>query len=389
MADKGDGTTVDGDKNLVAGRDIVISVQQQDPRLGKSHFAEIDTRYTRKVQADGKLLRGKAEVLFSAESLFTSLVRIGLGYDDAFEVTNRSVGVLADQKEDIDTPDWIPTSLDLRTAVMRVLSALGDDGEHNASQVDLWFAAYIRRYGNPVNQFLKVIDHDDHRDLDYAYIKKTILPHVLCRIIGMDRFDNPLKKYVAVFSGTTVDHMADAVIAYTNELNLYTIRYKTLINLLQDLILEPPHPWIVNKQTVKDIVTYNIERADAHFADVCDGAPLYRFEFSIRECFQHSCAAVLATYGAFLGVDAKYGLHELRRAMKYQHQNPELWNFCRIAKMTLDFKAIDRDIYDFSRLLDRINDLLASQSQSGRRKRLYDSAERLLNISKQLVNANG
>lgn len=272
---------------------------------------------------------------------------------------------------------------------MRVLSALGDDGQHNSSQVDLWFAAYIRRYGNPVNQFLKVIDHDDHRDLDYAYIKKTILPHVLCRIIGMDRLDNPLKKYAAVFSGTTVDHMADAVIAYTNELNLYTIRYKTLINLLQDLILEPPHPWIVNQQTVQDIVAYNIERADAHFADVCDGAPLYRFEFSIRECFQHSCAAVLATYGAFLGVDAKYGLHELRRVMRYQYQNPELWHFCRISKMSLDFKAIDRDIYDFSRLLDRINDLLASQSQSERRKRLYDSAEKLLNISKQLVGANG
>lgn len=389
MASKGDGTTVDGDQNLVAGRDIVISVQQQEQCLGKSHFAEIDARYAREVQANGTLLRGKTEVRFSAEALFTSLVRIGLTYDDAFEVTNRAVGVLADQKEDINIPDWIPTSLDLRTAVMRVLSALGDDGQHNSSQVDLWFAAYIRRYGNPVNQFLKVIDHDDHRDLDYAYIKKTVLPHVLCRIIGMDRLDNPLKRYSAVFSGTTVDHMADAVIAYTNELNLYTIRYKTLINLLQDLILEPPHPWIVNQQTVQDILAYNIERAEAHFADVGDGAPLYRFEFSIRECFQHSCAAVLAIYGAFLGVDAKYGLHELRRAMRYQYQNPELWHFCRISKMPSDFKAIDRDIYDFSRLLDRINDLLASPSQSDRRKRLYDSAERLLNISKQLVGANG
>lgn len=70
MVDKGDGTTVDGDKNLVAGRDIVISVQQKDLYLGKSHFAEIDARYAREVQTDGKLLRGKTEVRFSAEALF-------------------------------------------------------------------------------------------------------------------------------------------------------------------------------------------------------------------------------------------------------------------------------------------------------------------------------
>ena len=205
----------------------------------------------------------------------------------------------------------------------------------------------------------------------------------------MDRLDNPLRKYPTVFSGTTVDQMAEAVIEYTNGLNLYTIRYKTLINLLQDLILEPPHPWIVNPQTKRAIVEYNLERAEAHFADVGEGSPLFRFDYSIRECFQHSCAAILATYGAFLGVDAKYGLHELRRALRHQHQNPDLWHFCRASKMPADFKSVGCDLYDFARLLDRINDLLACQAQKDKRTRLYEHAEKLLAISKLLLAKNG
>lgn len=208
----------------------------------------------------------------------------------------------------------------------------------------------------------------------------------MARIIGLNSSDNPLQLYKCVFSGATIDNMAEAVVDYTNTLNLYAIRYKTLINLLQDIILEPPHPWIVNTSTVNKITSYNIERAQAHFNDVNQNLPVYSFEYSIKESIQHSCAAILSFFGAFLGVGHKYGLLELRRALRLQSQHPELWEYCGVNMLPEKLHSNGIELGSFLRQLDRINDTLSTHNQTDRKDKLIQSAKHLLDVCSIIIN---
>lgn len=382
------GSSVSGDRNMVAGRDIYLNENDSEKELSTeiNPFVKIDSRFRETVNSVCILRRAGGNVVFSSEGLFTSLVRINLNYEDALEATSRVVSLLADQRDLTDDENWIPSTLDVRSAVMRVFTGFADDAKHSREQVSFWFAAYIRRYGNPTNQYVKVLDRTQYCDLNFEYVKEQILPHVLSRILGLNPLENPLETFEqSVFTGKVRDQMAKLIVEYMNQLNLYTIRYKTLVNLLQDLLLEPPHPWLVNLATSKRVTDYNIERAQAHFMNLTDNAPIYHFEYSARECVQHACAAILAQYCAFLGVGNKYGLIELRRILKIQHQNPELWHFCAIANLPKDLRAIGIDIVMFTRLLQRVTDTFATREQSDRREKLFTACRKIRDIQLKLI----
>lgn len=97
----------------------------------KKQFDDIDARYMNFFGNEKKLKRGKNLIAFSSEGLFTSLVRIGLSFDDASDVTSSAVNVLIDQKLDSDDKEWVPSTFDIRTAVMKIFSAFSSDQRHS------------------------------------------------------------------------------------------------------------------------------------------------------------------------------------------------------------------------------------------------------------------
>jgi hypothetical protein len=383
--DLGGKSKIEGDGNITAGRDIkIIAAYPQPP--SNSDFGELDNVFRTEVNPTQSVLRLGKPTRFSTEALFTSLMRIGVSYQDATETTTRVVYLLADWRVQSSQADWIPTTADIRTAVMRVFVALANDKKYESEQVHLWFTSYVRRYGNPHNDCIKVIDHEKYVDLNYEYVSEVVLPHLLSRVVGLDRTDNPLERFsTTAFPRQTRDHMAKAVVEYTRELNVFSIRYKTLINLLQDYILEPPHPWIVTPQTMDRITNYNIERANAHFDDLGQGGREYGFEYSAKECMQHICAAVLSKYGCFLGVDQKYGLFELKRLLDLRAVSPELWASCRLAQLFDDLRRAKVDMSMFVRLLDSARNLWHSPPRTKRDEQFFHCARNLMRVSKQLL----
>jgi len=182
--------------------------------------------------------------------------------------------------------------------------------------------------------------------------------------------------------------MAAEIITSINSLNLYTIRYITLLHLLQDIILEPPHPWIVNLQTIERVSQYNFERALHHIQNTqtssVQGNPALLLH-AYYEYFRHICATILSKYGAFLGVGERYGLLELKRIINLKNNNRPLWTYCRIHDLEKALCSINMDLNSLTNCLDRIWHLLRiSKTDKNQFQSLGQNAQLLKNLVEHL-----
>ncbi|MCW5200323.1 hypothetical protein VU07_00685 [Desulfobulbus sp. F4] len=365
---------VSGCKNLTAGRnirigDLKVYINDDETDITEA-FKAADNLFRSEVKADGIILRGKEEVVYSSQALFTSLMQIGLPLNAAIRIPFHITSTLSDMR-DLD-PDKVFSTSDIRVAVVNCIGGLVYEGYNddnvNSENVNMWEAAYIRRYGNPgANYFLIVLDNEEEKPLSHRYLQEVVIPHLLKRVIGPEECNLLHKQFPCVFSSKQIERMSREIWRFVSVLNLYSIRYKTLINLLQDLILQPPHPWIVNKQT-KDIVTeYNLERANHHIQFIRNPDNVSNpclFNQSASECFMHLCAAILSQYGAFLGVNTCYGLRELRRFLSLKDKRQELWSCCKISQLERDLESISCSTDSLFNRLDRVKYNLDSRDNS-------------------------
>lgn len=335
--------SIDGNRNTLVGGDLVLQLSvSEQPDILKQFFAAADSRFRSEISESGKIIRISQEINFSSEALFTSLMQLGLPPDVALKIPLEIVETLKEILDDRDPSKLITTS-DIRVAIVRVLEGLTNTGRFSIETTSMWAAAYIRRYGNPDNDFIKVVDHGSERELNYEYIGTVVLPHLLSRVIGLPRDSAPDQLFKKIFSNSIIAGMSTEIMRSVNTLNLYSISYRTLLYLVQDLILEPPHPWLVNQATQGKVVEYNCERMLHHYSKIGES----RLERNIalshhayQEYFRHACAAILAMYGAFLGVGSRYGLLELIRLLKMRRTNAPMWSYCKIRSIDSDLQCM-------------------------------------------------
>ena len=258
----------DGNENIVAGRDVYINRAQgtleklaQLPTL----FAEIDSAFSAILQNANISRWGKQEV-FSSEKLFGSLVTIGIPVSIAISIPTRILPLLQVHKENIE-----PSVFDANTikkCVLEVLTGLQFTEPFSShDEVTTWCSAYVRRYGG-ANEFINVLDNGRSLELDHDFVKETFLPHVLEKALALPRGTDVVEAYKGAFSEKVIDRMAREIIRIANGLNLYEIEYRTLFRLITEIMIKPPHPWIVNSSTQASVLKYNRERAKSHLDEI-------------------------------------------------------------------------------------------------------------------------
>jgi hypothetical protein len=365
---------ISGSHNITACRsirigDLKVYINDNEKDITEA-FKAADNLFRSEIKSDGLIFRGKEEIVYSCQELFTSLMQIGIPLNAEIRIPFHIVSALSGMRE--RDPDRDFSTSDIRVAVVNCIGGLVYEGYNeeniNNENVNMWEAAYIRRYGNPgASYFLIVIDNEEEKPLSHKYIQEVIIPHLLKRVIGQEECTLLHKQYPCVFSSSQIERMSREIWRFVSVLNLYNIRYKTLINLLQDLILQPPHPWCVNRKT-KDVVTeYNLERANHHLQSIRNPDNVSNpclFNQSASECFMHLCAAILSQYGAFLGVNTCYGLKELKRFLSLKDKGQALWSCCKISQLERDLEAIDCSSESLRSRLERVQHNLNSRDNS-------------------------
>jgi len=389
--------SVDGSSNLTAGQNIIIirgyaNGIETNINL-QEYFSKIDKIFRETIKKEGTIIQAGKKIDYSSRKLFESLMHIGMPLEVAIEIPKNIIPMLEEEKEKEPKRDL--TTADIRLSVARCIDrfSLIENKEKGFDKEDVyrWSAAYIRRYGNPKSQFIKVIDCEEEKELNYDYIQKKIIPHLLRRIMGLDAKTRPEKEFQKVFTKETQGRISREILCFSNKLEIYQIRYKTLINILEDVALNPPHPWIVNKETISSVIDYNIERAEKHLKEIKsqknkDIEIIY--DLSTVDCIMHLCAAILANYGAFLGVGTKYGFLELRRILDLKSKNPAFWSYCKIKEIDKDLEKIGWCIESFSERLEKIKHCSDIKDPKKRCEELKKSAFELAEITTAFFEKN-
>jgi hypothetical protein len=384
--------TVKGDSNLIAGRDVIIhrSVEQL-AGINKIDelFGATDTLFRQAVSSSGTIFKKNTAITFSSEALFSSLIVIGIPVGIAIEVPGQIIPLLKSLLESSDESLELTTN-HIRSAVLQCLTGLQlHQDKVTAQEVTTWCSAYVRRYGSGT-QFLRIIDNGREFELNYEYIKQTLLPHILERILGLERGEDAVDRFRNVFSSNTLESMATEILRIANTLNIYSIYYKTLYHLGRDIMLQPPHPWIVNTATKRMVLDYNVERAAFHFVaiskPVAEANPAL-FMSAARECCVHLCAGLLSFYGCFLGVESKYGLIELMRVIKLKLYNIPMWDHCRLCDFERDLQRTGKSLDGFHNFLQRVYMSLYHQPYNAVTfKRAKLNCEELLRATEKIIN---
>ena len=357
---------IDGDRNVVAGRDVYLlrdaDTQKKFDSISEV-FTDIDNAFIN-IIPDGCIVRHERRVAFSSESLFESLVQIGIPASVAIDVPKIALAFLEFDKNELSGFTDVSAGM-LKSAVLRSLTGLPDAlDKASQAQVSTWCAAYVRKYGKD-NEFLKIIDMGREEDLNYDYLRGNLLPHLFENILKLKRGEDPLQKYSDIFTNLVLERMEKEIMEFANSLNLYYIKYKTFFNLLKEILMQPPHPWVINEDTKDEVFGYNVDRTRYHLG-IINSEQARRhpdlFLPSARECAAHAAATILTHYGCFLGVESRYGLLELIRILeiKKDKKNILMWDYCELDSIIENLSRNGRNLRTTILFLQRLHSRLGS-----------------------------
>ncbi|MFZ1400101.1 MAG: hypothetical protein WAS33_24575, partial [Candidatus Promineifilaceae bacterium] len=145
-------------------------------------------------------------------------------------------------------------------------------------------------------------------------------------------------------------------------MNVYEIHYDTLYRMVSDIALNPPHPWVVKRAFDGSIIEYDLDRATDHASNMLaafEDGDFPSARHKCMECLEHSCSALLAYYGVFMGVKP---FHNLMRTLKLPDTNPLLWKKLKIHQLEGDLSGLGRSLMEFQNYLSKANKLTSAYS---------------------------
>ena len=134
-----------------------------------------------------------------------------------------------------------------------------------------------------------------------------------------------------------------------------------------------------------------MDRTKKHYQIIInyrENKDLFNIRHSAKECIHHSCSAILAYYGLFMGVSSLKPLYNLQHAIKLlldsDPNKSQLLNYSKIYHIKRDLKAIDQSIKYFKVTLDKTIKILHSTNPSDI-KHLINNAIEIYKIMKDLI----
>lgn len=322
---------------------------------------------------------------FRSEKILSSLFELGIGIEAGFHVLDilkKPLFSFLQGREEINTSD-------LRQMVSRAIYNL-EAAEFDEYRIQEWGDRYSRRYGQAEKRVKVLDDKGNESLLDFKFIREKLIP---------DLIEGELQvSYSVVRSTITADmnlrHMVNEIFANIKRLNLYSISYATLLGISKDMAIQPPHPWFVQRPFDNPTISYDLGRAERHcarMAEFFDQSDIYSCRHSCLECIHHSCSAILAYYGAFIGCGHLTPLYNLIHTLKIFRDNEMLWEYTSIKQIEGDLQAIEITFLDFMAHLLETKKNISSlskemvQKQIENAKSIFDIATNLIESRNEIV----
>jgi hypothetical protein len=138
--------------------DLFFSSFFMQPRAYlKVFFDDLDKQFMSRISKNGTMRRLDQTVEFSSEIMLGSLLELGLPLSLSLRVPSIVIDILESLLKDPASQDEV-SSNHIRMAVIRSFDYLEVSSDFSPEKINIFRSSYIRRYGNPDKQYLKVID---------------------------------------------------------------------------------------------------------------------------------------------------------------------------------------------------------------------------------------
>ena len=361
------GQQVKGKEHIVAGRDVIINAPDLSKKFNeiynellKPSFENFDQRIA-DIFPEGLFssTSENTQIEFSSEKLFSSLTLLGIPINVALHAVSRTeyeLTKLSQNQKKMSTDD-------IRWAVANSLYHYDSSGYcHKKRQ--FWGDKYVRIYGRPNQQLIVITQDGGFHELNYKYILNTIIPHLIESILGSGKFEHLLK----IISQEDKKEMADEILKAIKSLGIYRIHFTSLIKIAKELALQPPHPWLVESAFDYESIAYDYEKAKKHFLDMIGSFEKQNIEsclYSFRETVHHSCSAILAYYGIYMGCGYLAPLHTLYRIIVFLEKGIPIDATC-VEKIDIksDLRNLGISITEFNRCVKLLREQLSVSGES-------------------------
>lgn len=335
---------------------VVLEVKQTVSRM-EEIFAEFDEKI---YELFGKIIDSKIneddmknkEVLFKSQKVFESLMKIGVPLENAYQIVICVLNNMIIHEKDGMYDDKTLSTHMIRKVVAYEILHCNLEGIP-LKTVEAWGDKYVRRYGHDSKR-IKIYykGTSQENDLSYTFVKDTLLYDIATEL-GIEQYT-----YGGKIKKGQLKSMSEDIVDFINNCNLYRIRYDILKNYIREIVLQPPHPWLVTTDTAEMIRKYDIDAVDKHYSRVKEKLNNNDYSeeyFTICEMIHHTSSSILAGYREVLGckdLDAFANLESIVRHM-YNCEHDLILEY-DIAELPSDLKYIGVDFSEFYYLLARI-----------------------------------
>ena len=264
-------------------------------------FDEEDQLINEKLGENGFINKTGYPEKFSSTKIMASLIKIGIPFPAIAEITKNAIEIIL-AWTNIKKEDETLSTKRVREIVLDAIKQLG--GENwPTEKVGRWCTKYIHRYGhnNKIIQIFNIPNSllctEPVSDANYKFIKTVFLPDLFKSVTPALDINN--------ITNSQKTKMADEVIAFINECDLYRIEYNTLKRMVHEIATQPPHPWLINNEQRNALIEYDSEAVKSNLQQIkiCEDNNTDIPYTVIVELLHHTSSMMLDKYFSFCGCD--------------------------------------------------------------------------------------
>lgn len=226
---------------------------------------------------------------FSVQKIFKSLIKIGIPTDKILFLLERIVDEITTKNYYERRQQYISTG-DIRECVYKKICNMPIDEDVTSYDINEWAGKYARRYGHN-NMRVKVSMADGREEvISYNFVIKDLLKDVMQKVTGCNEYYESMLR-------NELNYMAEEVIQFIKNCNLYVIRYDILVDFVMEMSIQTPHPWLINESTREKIIDYNKRTLEKHLINMRGKQE----EITVLEILYHATAVILCYYTLVIG----------------------------------------------------------------------------------------
>ena len=237
---------------------------------------------------------------FNSSKIMSSLMKIGIPFPCAVEIVENTISAVESWINENKGRNTQLTTKHIRQIISSIIQEL-DGNKWSRIDIEKWNAQYVRRYGhnNRIIQIYAIpseISAEPVVNISYDFVRKNLLNDIIHSLF-------PDVDVYKELSSRSLSDMADEIIAFVNNCDLYSIKYSVLKDFITEIATQLPHPWFIsenkranNIQHDKKSVEDNLRLAENAYNK---GEPLPTN--LIVELLHHASSLVLEKYFSFMG----------------------------------------------------------------------------------------